>query len=153
MGEVIRADFGQGASSVVEIEAFAASREVFEQVLVFASGEQAAGLSHGEMETQLQERMRELGRRVYQDWLDQQCEAEQRESVVDADGVQRRVVERGHDRGLATVFGPVTHKRMAYRRQGLANRYPADGQLNMPAERHSHGVRRMAVELGSAGCV
>jgi hypothetical protein len=46
---------------------------------------------------------------------------------------------------LATVFGQVTVERLAYRASGAANLYPADGVGNLPVEKHSHGVRRLAV--------
>jgi hypothetical protein len=53
-------------------------------------------------------------------------------------------VEPGHTRGLATVFGPVDVARLAYRRRGHANLHPADAALNLPVERHSHGLRHLA---------
>jgi len=42
------------------------------------------------------------------------------------------------------VFGEVEVKRLAYRARGAENLYPADAQLNLPAEKHSHGIRRLA---------
>jgi len=42
------------------------------------------------------------------------------------------------------VFGEVEVKRLAYRTRGAENLYPADAQLNLPAEKHSHGIRRLA---------
>ena len=41
-------------------------------------------------------------------------------------------VETGHTRALTTVFGEVTVTRLAYRRRGHANLYPADAALNLP---------------------
>ena len=66
------------------------------------------------------------------------------ELVVGAEGARRANVERSHARALETVFGEVEVKRLAYRARGAENLYPADAQLNLPAERHSHGVRRLA---------
>ncbi len=42
------------------------------------------------------------------------------------------------------MFGEVEVTRLAYRARGAENLYPADAQLNLPAERHSHGIRRLA---------
>ena len=42
------------------------------------------------------------------------------------------------------MFGEVEVKRLAYRTRGAENLYPADAQLNLPAEKHSHGIRRLA---------
>jgi hypothetical protein len=49
------------------------------------------------------------------------------------------------------VFGEVTVSRLAYRARGQENRYVADGVLNLPAERASHGVRRLAAIESAAG--
>ena len=46
---------------------------------------------------------------------------------------------------LATVFGTVTVRRLAYRAPRRPNVYPADTALSLPAGRHSHGLRRAAV--------
>src|SRR6266568_4553133 len=51
--------------------------------------------------------------------------------------------ETGHGRALATVFGQVTVSRMAYRAPGAANVHPLDAALNLPEEKHSHGLRKM----------
>jgi hypothetical protein len=41
------------------------------------------------------------------------------------------------------VFGEVTVTRIAYRAPGAANLHPADAALNLPEEKHSHGLRRL----------
>ena len=108
-------------------------------------GAEAAGLTHAELEGRLQRDSRELFRQLLQDHLDLRAVREERlEGVVAADGVGRASVEAGHERALATVFGPVTCRRMAYRSKGHANLHPADAALNLPAEKHSHGLRRLA---------
>ena len=67
----------------------------------------------------------------------------------DADGTRHGCVEAGHTRPLRSLFGRVAATRQAYRRRGHANLYPADAQLNLPEETHSHGLRRLAaVESG-----
>jgi hypothetical protein len=52
---------------------------------------------------------------------------------------------------LTTIFGTVTVTRLAYRRRGQPNLHPADGVLNLPEERHSHGVRRLAATETARG--
>jgi hypothetical protein len=64
--------------------------------------------------------------------------------VTGSDGITRTRVEAGHQRGLATVFGQVTVTRMAYRAPGAGNLQPADAELNLPTEKHSHGLRKLA---------
>jgi hypothetical protein len=87
-----------------------------------------------------------LLRRLHQDHLDLRAARERRrEEVTGADGITRTRVEIGHRRDLVTVFGEVTVTRMAYRAPGAANLHPADADLNLPEEKHSHGLRELAV--------
>lgn len=60
-------------------------------------------------------------------------------------GRGRRRLETGHQRELATVVGTVTVTRCALRAAGLPNLCPADAHLALPRERHSLGLRRLAV--------
>jgi hypothetical protein len=52
----------------------------------------------------------------------------------------------GADPGLL-----VFDSRFAYRHRGHANLCPADGLLNLPTERHSHGIRRLAAVEATRG--
>ena len=42
------------------------------------------------------------------------------------------------------MFGEVEVRRLAYRARGCENLYLTDAQLNLPAAKHSHGLRRLA---------
>ncbi|MCA1680445.1 MAG: ISKra4 family transposase [Actinobacteria bacterium] len=131
---------------------FEKSRELFEALIGFLEGERAAGLEHSELEARLEDDGRELLRALLQDHLDLRAVREQRvEAVAGADGVRRGAVERGHERTLQSVFGEVSVGRLAYRARGAANLHPADAALNLPAERHSHGLRRLAAIESSRG--
>jgi len=132
--------------------AFTGSRVRFEAVLSWLEGGQAAGLSHGELEDQLQVDARELFRQMLQDHLDLRASSERKiAQVIDAAQVSRPCAEPGHVRALGTVFGQVGVSRIAYRGRGLANLHPADAALNLPAEKHSHGLRRLAAIESSRG--
>ena len=133
-------------------EQFAQSRTCFAELEEWLAGGQAAALRHAELEEQLDARGRELLRRLHQDHLDLRAAREQRRSeVAGADGIIRARVEAGHRRRLATVFGEVTVTRMAYRAPGAANLHPADATLNLPEERHSHGLRKLAAIESARG--
>jgi hypothetical protein len=133
-------------------DAFARSRARFEELVGFLDGDGACGLSHGELEDRLTAEGRELLRLLYQDHLDLRAEREQRlDAVVDANGVGRLSVEAQHTRTLTTIFGEVTVTRLAYRRRGQPNLQPADSALNLPGERHSHGIRRLAATEAARG--
>lgn len=131
---------------------FGRSRERLEQIVGWLGGRDAAGLEHGELEAQLERVGRELLCALFQDHLDLRAGRERRlDGVADAEGVERRAVEPDHRRALASVFGEVAVGRLAYRQRGEENLYVADGVLNLPAERASHGVRRLAAIEAAAG--
>jgi len=125
-------------------DAFAASRQGFESLIGFLDGADAAGLSHAELEEHLDVRGRDLLRCLLDDHLALRAVREPRlEQVTGDEGMVRRRVEKGHERALETVFGTVSVGRLAYRAPGVPNLHPADAALNLPAERHSHGLRKL----------
>ncbi len=131
---------------------FGASRQCLEEILGWLEGPHAASLAHAELEDELDSRGRELLRRMLQEHLSLRAANEARlEIVADSDGVAHGAVEAGHHRPLATIFGEVGVARLAYRHRGHPNLYPADAALNLPAERHSHGLRRLAAAEASRG--
>jgi hypothetical protein len=73
------------------------------------------------------------------------------DEVIDADGTEHRNVERDHTRTLTTVFGKVTVPRLAYRAPAASNLHPADAVLNLPTEKHSHGLRRLTALESARG--
>jgi hypothetical protein len=125
--------------------AFRGSRDRFEAVLSWLEGEHAGALSHGELEERLQVDARELFRQLLQDHLSLRAVSEPRiADVTDSELVPRPTAETGHERALTTVFGQVDVARIAYRKRGQPNLHPADAVLNLPAEKHSHGLRHLA---------
>jgi hypothetical protein len=132
-------------------EAFDESRAAFDGIVGWLDGDGAGAMTHGEVEGELDRRGRELLRQMFQDHLDGRAQREERVEVVDAAGVARGSVEAGHGRGLATIFGAVRVERLAYRQRGETNLHPADGVLNLPEERHSHGLRLIAAVESSRG--
>lgn len=135
-----------------EPDGFARSRERFDAVAGWLAGEEAGELAHAELEERLELDAREVFRLLLQDHLDLRSDREERvKEVVDCEGVRRARVETGHARSLHTVFGEVRVRRLAYRERGQRNLCPADGQLNLPRERHSHGLRRLAAIESARG--
>lgn len=136
--------FGTTESS----EAFSASDARYQGLVRFLRDQEAAGLTHEELEARLDVDGRELLRQLLQDHLDLRAQREARvDAVRDAEGVCRPAVEAGHARQLETIFGEVSITRLAYRAKGSENLYLQDAALNLPTERHSHGLReRCAIE-------
>jgi hypothetical protein len=128
------------------------SRDCFEQLLAWLEGDETAVMSHGKLEDELESRGRELLRRMLQDHLTLRAANEPRlTAVTDNAGVVHTAVETGHRRTLASVFGQVQVERQAYRHRGHQNLHPADAALNLPVERHSHGLRRLAAIESTRG--
>jgi len=131
---------------------FGGAREQFEGIVMWLDGPEAAELTHGDLEARLQVEGRELLRRLMQDHLALRAEREvRREDVVGSDGVRRGNVESGHTRPLRTVFGEVTVTRKAYRKKNHGNLHPLDAALNLPTEKHSHGLRQLAAIESARG--
>jgi len=132
--------------------AFAASDSLYRGLVDFLDGAQAAGLTHEQLEARLNCDGRELLRQLYQDHLDLRARREQRiAGVVDAGGRAHNAVEADHGRDLETIFGEVVVTRLAYRAKDAPNLHPADAVLNLPVERHSHGLRQLAAVETSRG--
>ncbi len=132
--------------------AFAASYTRFDGLVAWLAGDRAAEMTHAELEDRLHTDGLALLRQLLQDSLDLRAVREERlAEVVDADGYRRGRAEGGHERGLATRFGPVNVARIAYRARGRANLHPADAALNLPVEKHSHGLRKLAAVEAARG--
>jgi hypothetical protein len=132
--------------------AFAESRKCFGEIEDWMASEEAAGLQHAELEEQLDVRGRELLRRLFQDRLDlTAAREERRHDVTGEDGAVRTRAERGRTRPLVTKFGQVIVSRIAYRSPGRSNVCPLDRALNLPEEKHSHGLRKLAAVEAARG--
>jgi hypothetical protein len=133
-------------------DAFGSSRATFEEVISFLGSQEAAGLEHGALEETIETRGREVLRQLLGDHLRLRAATEERlEGVTDALGTARTSTETGHRRSLVSVFGEVIVERLAYRRRSEENLHPADARLNLPAESHSHGLRRLAAIEAARG--
>ena len=91
-------------------------------------------------------------RRLLDDHLALRALREQRlERVIGYEEFVRTLLDSGHERALETVFGTVRVERLAYRAPGVRNLHPADAALNLPVERHSHGLRKLAALEAARG--
>ncbi|WP_405654010.1 ISKra4 family transposase [Streptomyces sp. NBC_00019] len=130
---------------------FASAVSFFTQLICDLSGPAVLALPHQDVEEMAAARGRELARLLLQAHLDLRARHEEAElTVLDpcaraALAGGRTRLERGHHRELATIIGTVRVTRCALRSPGQANCYPADAVLGLPHERHSLGVRKLAV--------
>ena len=144
----------QGYVPACRDEVFTGAREQFAETEEWLAGE-AAGLQHAELEERLEARGRELMRRLFQDrHLDLLAAREvRRDDVAGVDGVARTRAERGRTRPLVTRFGQVTVSRIAYRSPGRPDVHRLDAALNLPEEKHSHGLRKLAAVEAARGSI
>lgn len=127
------------------LAAFGAARGLFDALVEELGDPAADALTHAELEERIATQGREVMRQMLQDHLDLRSIREPRHGeVIGADHVPRRRIEPGHRRALATVFGTVTVTRIAYRALRASNLHPMDAALNLPVERASFGLRRLA---------
>jgi hypothetical protein len=104
-------------------------------------------MSHSDVERELEQKLRELGRRLLQEHIDGRGVGEAVERVEGSDGVERSQA-RLQTRELETVFGPVEVERLGYGDVGVESLHPKDASLNLPDEKYSLEVRRrMALEV------
>lgn len=133
-------------------EAFAASRQAYRVLEAAMTSDQARAMRHEQLEEHLAEAGREFLRIMFQSHLRLRALTEQRvEQISDAEGIGRNWIERGRRRELATLFGPVTVERIAYRGQYVSNLYVLDAALNLPVCKHSHGIKKLAAQCASRG--
>jgi hypothetical protein len=123
----------------------AASRELFSAMESFVMSDDAKGMTHSQIERELEKRGLELMRSLLQAHLDVRGPGEAMGPVKGSDGVLREQ-ERLHERGLETIFGEVQVQRMGYGAEGVDSLHPMDADLNLPAELYSHQVRRRVAE-------
>ncbi len=136
-----------GSESPVDGElaaALAGPAEQFSQMIAWAA-DQAAGADHGEREKVIGEAGRELQRQLLEASLTIDGAREERAGhVTSAAGIRHGSVEKGHDRGVVSVFGPVRVTRLAYRNRREPNLYPADARWMLPGDPYTLGMRTLA---------
>jgi hypothetical protein len=122
----------------------------FDDMKSFLLSQEAGALSHSDLEREIEEKGRELLRTLLQAHLDQRGPGEVADPVRDAEGTPRSKTRR-HKRTLGSVFGPVEVSRTGYGGAGLESLHPLDAELNLPAERYSHELRRRCAVEASKG--
>lgn len=129
------------------------SWELFAVLVAELDGSEG-GADHARIEQFLAASGRELMRQLFQDHLDRRAAAERavaRRSVAGADGIERRRVESGRTRALASVFGKVTVERLVYRAPGAVSLRPAEAALNLPPGLHSAGLAHLVCHRVASG--
>jgi hypothetical protein len=132
--------------------ALAGPVEQFSSMLTWTA-RQAGPLDHGDRENVIAQSGRELQRQLLESTFTIDCAREERvQQVTSAAGIRHGTVERGCDRGVVSIFGPVRAARLAYRNRREANLYPADARWILPEDPYSLGMRALvAYHLAEGG--
>jgi hypothetical protein len=126
---------------------YAAAREQFNYLVDRLQSKETAGMEHGEIEELIRADGMELLRRLLQGHLNLRAAREVKRSGVEGtDGVIRPHCRKGCRRDLVSGFGPVEVQRLGYGVGGGSSLFPLDGELNLPEDKYSHGLRRRVAE-------
>lgn len=134
----------------VENSALDDARETFDALADRLHSAETMKMTHAEVEALVEEDGREVLRLLFQDHLDLRGQARAPVSLVGSDGIVR-THHRTNERPLESVFGTVSVKREGVGARGVGALHPVDAALNLPEERHSHGVRKLAAEEAAKG--
>lgn len=126
-------------------QAYAQARQNFEHIVGYLDSKETSGMTHSELERELEKKGRELMRTLLQEHLKNRGPGKCDPPVEGADGVVRSRV-RLQERELETVFGTVSVERAGYGQQGAESLHPLDAELNLPDERYSLELRRRVAE-------
>lgn len=128
--------------------AYLAATENFNLLCLQLQAAKTQQMTHSELENLLAREGREVLRLLLQAHLAERAPGQVDLAVVNADG-DRLTQQRTHTRALESVFGTVSVTRTGYGAPGARSLQPLDAALNLPAERYSHTVRRMAADAAA----
>ena len=121
------------------------SREEFEQIVRSLDSDEVQAMTHSELERELEQKSRELMRKLLQEHLQARGLGECAQPVRGSDGVERSRV-RPQERKLETIFGTVSVERAGYGQKGSRSLHPLDAELNLPDKKYSLELCRRVAE-------
>jgi hypothetical protein len=128
-------------------EIFGPVCDEIESLIFELHSESTAQMKHGQVETLILRVGTEILRRLMQAHLDVRALREPRRyDMTGPDGNILTHCREDCKRILATIFGNVTVRRKGYSTPGVESQFPLDGELNLPKDKYSHGLRHRAAE-------
>jgi hypothetical protein len=125
-----------------DLSFFSDAKEQLEQMITQLESAHYADCEHGEIEQYIRKEGDEVLRRLFQGYLVQKASNESRlPFVTSAAGEKLNHVRPQTTQNMATLFGEVTVTRISYGQRHQESQFPLDGELNLPADKFSDGVR------------
>ena len=129
------------------LDKFAPAQQQFTHLVDRLRCEETQHWEHGDIEKLIWKEGTELLRRLLQGHLDIRFMLEEkREEVKGADGTVRSHCRSCCQRNLMSLFGEVVVRRRGYGVRGGSSLFPLDTELNLPADKYSHGLRQQVAE-------
>jgi hypothetical protein len=131
---------------------FQLADEQYDHLVQRLRSSESQASEHGDVEQMLWNEGLELLRRLFQSHLDERYQNEPTQTnVVGSDGEKRPHRRNDCQRQLTTLFGEVVIARLGYssKQAGISALYPTDGQLNLPPDQYSDGIRQRVAIAGA----
>jgi hypothetical protein len=126
-------------------DVFAVAEEKAAEMRQYLASKKALGMQHRELEEYAEEHGREWIRHMLRAHYELRGAAERPVHAVGSDQVLR-TFRRPSSRPMLSIVGMIDVPRLAYQARGVVSLHPMDAALNLPCERYSHVVRRVAAE-------
>lgn len=134
------------AQAIAKVNPFSRATELFEAMTAESKCEEAARMTHGDLERWIESDGRQLLCAILQGHLDWRGAGRvEGGRVIGADGIAR-THRRERSRGLLSVVGEVDVPRTVYEQPESEGLCPRDAELNLPPTHYSHGVERRVAE-------
>jgi hypothetical protein len=128
-------------------ELFAVADNLYENLKLALVSAEMKKLEHGDIEERIAGDGLEILKQLLQVHFDVRAQEEVRkESVTGIDGVVRNHRREGCKRRLETLFGDITVTRVGYSQQNTTSLFPLDAELNLPANKYSHGLMQRSAK-------
>ena len=138
-------NLGYQAEKICEI--FGPACDAFASLMFELHNENTAQMEHGEIETLILRFGTEILKFLTQAHLDVRALREPRRyDLTGPDGSILTHCRENCKRRVGTIFGDVTVSRKGYSAPGVESQFPLDGELNLPKDKYSHGLRHRAAE-------
>jgi hypothetical protein len=145
--------FSKAMNSSPNPDPFQFADEQYAHLVQRLRSSESQALEHGEVEQMIWREGTELLRRLFQSHLDERYQHEPAQTnVVGSDGAKRPHRRNDCQRQLTTLFGEVVVARLGYssKQAGVSALYPTDGQLNLPPDQYSDGIRQRVAIAGAS---